>query len=150
MSNTISTHSRTLGHLLWIFGFIGAHRFYFGKRKTGLLMALLTILGAATGPFLLFVPWMLVGVWWMVDFFLIFRMDRQADERYAAGPLNYSAAWLLLTFLGAFGAHRFYQGKFFTGLLFFFTAGLAGLGWFYDFWTLNSQISDSNSRAVQG
>ena len=26
-----STHSKTIGYILWIFGFTGAHRFYFGK-----------------------------------------------------------------------------------------------------------------------
>ena len=25
------THSKTIGYLLWIFGFMGAHRFYYGK-----------------------------------------------------------------------------------------------------------------------
>ena len=24
------THSKVLGYLLWIFGFLGAHRFYYG------------------------------------------------------------------------------------------------------------------------
>jgi TM2 domain-containing membrane protein YozV len=26
-----NTHSKIIGYLLWIFGFMGAHRFYFGK-----------------------------------------------------------------------------------------------------------------------
>lgn len=29
------TQSKTIGYLLWIFGFTGAHRFYFGKTWTG-------------------------------------------------------------------------------------------------------------------
>ena len=29
------THSKTIGYLLWIFGFLGAHRFYYGKPVTG-------------------------------------------------------------------------------------------------------------------
>jgi TM2 domain-containing membrane protein YozV len=29
------THSKTIGYLLWIFGFTGAHRFYYGKPVTG-------------------------------------------------------------------------------------------------------------------
>ena len=28
------THSTAVGYILWIFGFTGAHRFYFGKRET--------------------------------------------------------------------------------------------------------------------
>ena len=34
------THSTAIGYMLWIFGFTGAHRFYFGKRLTGLLWLL--------------------------------------------------------------------------------------------------------------
>jgi TM2 domain-containing membrane protein YozV len=40
---------------------------------------------------------------WLVDFFLIPSMDRTADRRFVAGPINFSVAWLLLTFLGIFG-----------------------------------------------
>ncbi len=32
-----NTHSVAIGYLLWIFGFTGAHRFYFGRKWTGLL-----------------------------------------------------------------------------------------------------------------
>ena len=30
-----NTHSVVLGYLLWIFGFLGSHRFYYGKPITG-------------------------------------------------------------------------------------------------------------------
>ena len=30
-----NTHSMAIGYLLWIFGFTGAHRFYYGKPITG-------------------------------------------------------------------------------------------------------------------
>jgi TM2 domain-containing membrane protein YozV len=138
MSNP-STHSLAVGRILWFFGFTGAHRFYFGKRKSGLLMAFLTLIG----PFTFFIPAILM---WVVDLFLLPSMDRQADGRYVAGRLDYSVAWILITFLGAFGAHRFYQGKTITGILFLLTVGFFLIGWFYDFWTLNQQISDSNQR----
>lgn len=29
------THSKLMGYLLWIFGFLGSHRFYYGKPVTG-------------------------------------------------------------------------------------------------------------------
>ncbi len=29
------THSKVVGYLLWIFGFLGSHRFYYGKPVTG-------------------------------------------------------------------------------------------------------------------
>ena len=31
MQHTDSTHSIVIGYLLWVFGFTGAHRFYYGK-----------------------------------------------------------------------------------------------------------------------
>ena len=71
-------------------------------------------------------------------------MDRRADERYVAGPYDYSVAWILLTFLGLFGIHRFYLGKVLTGVLYLVTGGLFFLGVLYDFWTLNGQVSERN------
>ena len=41
-------------------------------------------------------------------------------------------AFFLCFFFGTFGAHRFYEGKMGTGLLYFFTFGLFGIGWFVD------------------
>jgi TM2 domain-containing membrane protein YozV len=75
-------------------------------------------------------------------------MDRAADRRYVAGGTDYSVAWLLLTFLGWLGAHRFYMGKWGTGILYLLTLGLVGLGLLYDFWTLNAQVSETNTAAV--
>jgi hypothetical protein len=68
-------------------------------------------------------------------------MDRQADLRFTAGPIDYTVAWILLTFLGVFGIHRMYMGKWLTGILYLLTGGLLGLGYLYDYWTLNDQIS---------
>lgn len=126
------THSKLIGYLLWIFGFTGSHRFYYGRPITG------TIWFFTLGLFF---------IGWLVDLFLIPSMDRAADQRYAAGRIDYSVAWILLTFLGIFGVHRFYLGKWGTGLLYLLTAGLLGLGILYDFWTLNTQISDRNARS---
>jgi TM2 domain-containing membrane protein YozV len=127
MSN--ATHSLMVGYLLWIFGFTGAHRFYFGKPVTGTLW---------------FFTLGLLGVGWLVDLFLMPSLERRAEARYASGRYDYTLAWLLLTFLGVFGVHRFYLGKWFTGLVYLFTCGLLGLGYLYDYWTLNEQVSERN------
>lgn len=124
------THSLTLGYLLWLFGFTGAHRFYYGKPITGTLWFL--TLG-------------LLGVGWLIDLFLIPGMEASADRRYVEGRYSYDVAWLLLTFLGIFGAHRFYLGKWMTGLLWALTGGLFTLGYLYDYWNLNEQVADRNA-----
>ena len=126
------THSKTIGYILWIFGFMGAHRFYYGKPITGILW--MFTLG-------------LFGIGWLVDLFLIPSMDREADFRFTAGRYDYSLAWIFLTFLGALGIHRFYMGKIGTGIIWLLTAGLFGIGLIYDFCTLNSQVDERNRLA---
>ena len=130
MSGSDDTHLKSIGYILWIFGFTGAHRFYYGRPVTG------TIWFFTLG---------LLGIGWLIDLFLIPSMDREADLRFRAGPIDYSATWILLTFLGLFGVHRMYMGKWLTGILYFFTGAVLGLGLLYDFWTLNDQISVVNS-----
>ena len=126
------THSKTIGYILWLFGFLGAHRFYYGRPVTG------TIYFFTLGL-------LLIG--WIVDLFLIPSMDRQADLRFRAGRYDYNVAWVLLTFLGLFGIHRFYMGKWFTGIIYLLTGGLFAIGYIYDYWTLNDQLSVLNSEA---
>lgn len=129
MTQTGDSHAKTIGYLLWLFGFTGAHRFYYGRPVTG------TIWFFTLG---------LLGIGWLVDLFLIPSMDRAADRRFAAGRFNYSLAWVLLTFLGLLGVHRMYLGKWVTGIVYLLTAGLFGLGWLYDYWTLNAQVDQIN------
>ncbi len=121
-----TTHSTLIGYLLWIFGFTGSHRFYFGKPVTG------TVYFFTLG---------LLGIGWLVDLFLIPGMCRQADFRFQRGPIDYTVAWILLTFLGLLGIHRMYLGKWITGILYLLTGGLLGLGYLYDYWTLNDQVT---------
>lgn len=128
-----NSHSIPLGYLFWIFGFMGAHRFYYGRPVSGTLY---------------FFTLGLLFVGWLVDLFLIPSMDRSADRRYTEGRHSYTVAWLLLTFLGIFGIHRFYLGKWLTGLLYLFTGGLFLLGWLYDLWTLNGQVRDANVNSA--
>jgi len=125
----MNTHNQVIGYILWIFGFMGAHRFYYGRPISG------TIYFFTFGLFL---------IGWLVDLFLIPSMEESAELRFSAGPIDYNLAWVLLTFLGLFGVHRFYIGKPLTGLLYLLTGGLFAVGVIYDFWTLNSQIDLAN------
>lgn len=128
---THDTHLVLVGYILWLLGFTGSHRFYYGKPISG------TIWFFTLG---------LLFVGWLIDLFLIPGMDREANKRFQSGPCDYTVAWILLTFLGVFGIHRFYMGKIGTGLLYLISGGLLGIGILYDFWTLNSQISEINHR----
>ncbi len=124
-----NSHNVLFGYLLWLFGFTGSHRFYYGRPVSG------TVYFFTFGLFL---------IGWLIDLFLIPSMDRTADLRFVSGPIDYNVAWILLTFLGLFGVHRMYMGKWFTGILYLLTAGLLGVGYIYDYWTLNDQISEIN------
>ena len=50
------THSLAVGYLLWIFGFMGSHRFYFGRPVSG------TIYFFTLG---------LLGIGWLIDLVLM-------------------------------------------------------------------------------
>lgn len=126
------SHSLVMGYLLWLFGFLGAHRFYYGKKVSGVVY--LCTLG-------------LLGVGWVFDLFWMPMLARSARRRYFDGPYSYDFAWVLQTFLGVFGLHRMYLGKWATGLLWLVTGGLFGLGYIYDYLTLNEQVSLANQSA---
>jgi len=125
------THNLGIGYLLWIFGFMGAHRFYYGRPVSG------TIWFFTLG---------LLGIGWLIDLVLMPSLDRSAELRYDSGPVSYNVTWILLTFVGVFGIHRIYMGKYLTGLIYFLTGGLFLVGILYDYWTLNEQIGAANTR----
>jgi TM2 domain-containing membrane protein YozV len=125
------THNLGIGYLLWIFGFMGAHRFYYGRPVSG------TIWFFTLG---------LLGIGWLIDLVLMPSLDRSAALRYESGPVSYNVTWILLTFVGIFGIHRIYMGKYLTGLIYFLTGGLFLVGILYDYWTLNNQIATANTR----
>ncbi|MBW2437329.1 MAG: TM2 domain-containing protein [Desulfobacterales bacterium] len=132
MQTNPDTHRKTIGYILWLFGFTGSHRFYYGYPLLG------TVYFFTLG---------LLGIGWIIDLFLIPSMDRKADLRFTAGRIDYNLTWILLTFLGFLGIHRMYMGKWLTGILYLLTMGLVGFGVIYDFWTLNDQVTLINSKA---
>ena len=125
------THNLGIGYLLWIFGFMGAHRFYYGRPVSG------TIWFFTLG---------LLGIGWLIDLVLMPSLDRSAELRYESGPVSYNVTWILLTFVGVFGIHRLYMGKYLTGLIYFLTGGLFLAGILYDYWTLNDQLNEVNAQ----
>ena len=133
MQHTNDTHLKSIGYILWIFGFTGSHRFYYGKPISGTLY---------------FFTLGLMGIGWLIDVFLIPAIEQEAELRFRAGPVNYSVAWILLTFLGLLGIHRMYMGKWLTGITYLLTGGLLGFGYLYDFWTLNDQITLLHARKI--
>ena len=87
-------HTLVAGYLFWVFGFTGAHRFYFGKPVTGTIW---------------FLTFGMLGVGWFVDLFLIPGMEKEAEIKYISGPNSYNISWALLTFLGFFEIYlRYY------------------------------------------
>ena len=132
MNQRNETHSVMIGYILWIFGFTGSERFYYGKPISGTIY---------------FFTFGLLGIGWFFDLFLIPSMAREAQLRFREGKINYDVAWILLTFLGIFGVHRFYMGKLISGIVYLCTFGIFGIGYIYDFWTLNDQITVINSSS---
>lgn len=59
-------------------------------------------------------------------------------------------AYLLWFFLGILGVHKFYLGKVGMGILYLFTFGLLGIGWFIDLFTLGTQVDIYNALRFGG
>lgn len=130
MTHRPDTHHIAVGYVAWLLGFTGAHRFYFGKQLTGMLW---------------FFTLGLLGIGWLIDILLIPAMAAEANGRFRRGEVDYTVTWLLFAFLGVFGVHRFYMGKWITGILYLFTGGVFFIGILYDLCTLNEQVDEMNA-----
>lgn len=51
--------------------------------------------------------------------------------------------------LGICGIHRFYNGKWITGLIWFFTLGLLGIGQVIDLILIPGMVRSANSGAIR-
>lgn len=84
--------STGVAYLLWlILGGIGAHRFYAGNIGTGWAYVILQIIGwvtvsAGIGAFC----FIIIGVWWLIDAFLLPGMIRQKNLLLAAQLMSVS------------------------------------------------------------
>lgn len=87
---TNDAKSAGIAYALWFFtGYLGGHRFYLGKTGTAVAQLILFILGILTS--LLFVGFILlaaVGIWVLVDAFLIPGMIRSDKDLLRAKLLT--------------------------------------------------------------
>ncbi|MBQ8979606.1 MAG: TM2 domain-containing protein [Oscillospiraceae bacterium] len=61
-----------------------------------------------------------------------FNQNNNQNMYVPAGAKNKWVTFFLTLFLGWIGVHRFYEGKIGSGLLWMFTLGLGGFGYFVD------------------
>jgi len=63
-------------------------------------------------------------------------------------PLDTGTGYILwlACIMGFCGIHRFYAGKWGSGLLWFFTGGLCGIGQLIDLFLMDGMIAEGNRR----
>lgn len=161
-----SGRARWAALLLSLVGLLGAHRFYLGRYWSGLVMSLTILAGlfspvwAGTGKMETVSAFVMLGVilWWAGDVIRILSgglMDAEGMRiGWRAGPApvpersRQVATFLVL--LGPFGAHRFYLGQIWYGLLMLFTFGGYGVLWLVDLWlVLSGRVRDKERRALR-
>jgi TM2 domain-containing membrane protein YozV/predicted Ser/Thr protein kinase len=130
--------STVAAYLLWLppLGILGFHRFYLGRTATGLLYYL--TLG-------------LLGIGWLLDLFTIPSLVRQAQRTGAQSATDDGEAlgtayllWILPP-LGFLGAHRYYAGRFWSGLLYTLTGGFFLVGWVLDLFLMPVLIQSART-----
>jgi TM2 domain-containing membrane protein YozV len=100
-----------------------------------------------------------VLIWWMVDLYLIEKRYNKQIENIINIKKNKSifVAYLLWMLVGAFGVHRFYAGKFNTGLIFLFCTltswtmitGIVVFIWYLiDVFYLQEYITEKNKNII--
>jgi len=81
-----------------------------------------------------------------------FRTQSEARAAQIAGasPKSRLVTFLLCLFAGIFGAHRFYIGRWFTGILYIPTAGFFAIGWLIDMiLILVGGLTDRHGRRIR-
>lgn len=76
-----------VAYLLWWFlGVLGIHRFYLGKIKTGLAQLLLL----AFGWIPLFIGWIVLGFWWLLDAYFVYKYVSDYNQEIGGEPLSFT------------------------------------------------------------
>lgn len=114
-----SDKNAALACLLCAFlGWAGIHRFYVGKIGTGIIQ-LLTVGG--------------LGIWYLIDLTMLgFGEFTDKDGLKLRGSTQKGVTLILCYLVGVLGIHRFYVGKWITGLLMLVTFGGGGIWWLID------------------
>ena len=68
----------------------------------------------------------------------------------ALPPKSLGVAYVLWFSLGILGVHHFYLGKVGRGILWLLTAGVFGVGWLIDLFTLPAQLRAVNAQRAVG
>ena len=77
------------------------------------------------------------------------KAEARVQVQAAPARKKRSTALLLCIFLGGLGAHRFYVGKIWTGLLWLITLGFCGIGTLVDFCRIyDNKFTDDAGRPL--
>lgn len=126
-------------YMFWMppFGVYGSHHFYLRRPMWGLLY---------------FFTWGLLGFGWLVDAFRLPVLTKRANlEKRGEKDKNerhLDDAYLLWFPFGITGLHHFYLGRIGWGVLYFFTFGLALIGWLIDMCRLPYLVREHNLNLV--
>ena len=72
---------------------------------------------------------------------------QMADEMSEKKGIIVLILWIIFGFLGV---HRFYAGRVGTGIIFFLTVGIFGLGFLYDLiLILTQQLKDGDGKKIK-
>lgn len=69
---------------------------------------------------------------------------------YVYSQKSLAVAYILWFFFGLFGIQHFYLGKIGRGILYLLTAGVFGIGWIVDLFTLPAQTRAVNAQRAVG
>ena len=118
-------------------GLFGFDRFYLGKIGTGILKAI-TVGG--------------LGIWWLVDIFLV-MYNKQTDSQGYALEGQETRDPVMLTYLSLFGGvlgfDRFYLNQTGLGVVKGLTLGGLGVWWLIDLYLcLSGRMKDAHNRPI--
>lgn len=85
MMYDVQKKSMAVAYLLWWFlGMFGAHRFYLGQIGSAVAMLIITLVSfLLTFIFIGFIGLLAVGIWWIIDAFLVYQIVNQHNMRIA-------------------------------------------------------------------